>query len=161
MKYCIRCGAAASDEAASCPACGNAYGPAAPAPVLPPVVRDRPDGTVLIVMGWTGIGFGAFLFLIALAQASGRYRRRDFDDLVGGTIMTVLGSSLFHIGVLLLLVGLVIRAIWFLPGPDRKAKTPAPLPAPAPVAQPVTPAVVAPAPPPVTPPAPPPPPPTA
>lgn len=78
--------------------------------------RERPDGAALIALGWAGIGFGLFLFIILVVQAT-TPGGRDYVDGPGGIILSWIVGGLMEFGLMLLLTGLVIRAVRLIPSP--------------------------------------------
>jgi len=76
--------------------------------------RERPDGFTLIAFGWAGIGFGLFLSFILVAQAT-TPGGRDYFDTPAGFLLSWISGNLIQFGLMLLLTGLVIRAIWLIP----------------------------------------------
>jgi hypothetical protein len=69
------------------------------------------------------MGLAMFLFLAGLGQA-GRYGGGGFETLNAAASMSVafmIGVSLFKLGLPLALVGHIVRALWFLPGPAHKS----------------------------------------
>ena len=117
MNHCVKCGFELDDAATACGNCG--WGMEAGAGG---VLRKRSDGSSMIGFGWCGIAFGILFTIIGMFPGGGG----TYDGAYGIPPPTyhlgwvVIGGGLFNLGLLLLLAGFIIRAIWFLPGPDRK-----------------------------------------
>ena len=128
MKNCINCGAAAPNNAPACGQCGRAFafvsGGRAQEVQLPDIsgLRERPDGSRLLTLGWVFLALGVLMFVLAISS-TGRstYYDPDLDALARQWTFTMLSGGFFGLSLVLLLAGLIVRAIWFLPGPDYKA----------------------------------------
>jgi hypothetical protein len=112
MKECPRCGAQLDDEVQACTYCGrNLDGEPASVATLAvqPEAYRRPDGSTLIGSGITLGALGAILSLVAASS-----------DLLGAWAMVILAFACFQLGLFLGVAGLIIRALWFLPGDELK-----------------------------------------
>lgn len=67
---------------------------------------ERPDGSQATAIGWTLIAAG----LLAIFFAAGA---ETFEGMVWGALVANLGIGL---GIILLSLGYLVKAIWFLPG---------------------------------------------
>lgn len=116
MTHCAKCGFELNDAATVCGNCGWDKEAS-----LGGALRRRPDGGSLIGFGWCGIAFGGLFSLIGIFPTGGGYESgygMTQASLHWGWLM--IGGAAFNVGLLLLLVGFIIRAIWFLPGPEHK-----------------------------------------
>jgi len=120
MKKCPNCSVTSADDAVSCANCGQslaAVRQAEPAPGK--ALRRRPDGTTLMGLGGLGIGISVLLLLF-FTMSRGSESYGAYYSGGGSPVLALLAQGLFSLGVLMLLTGAIIRAIWFLPGPDSK-----------------------------------------
>jgi hypothetical protein len=124
MKKCPNCGVSTADDAASCANCGQSLASVEPVASAPGAgkVRRRPDGTTLIGFGGLSIGLSVILLLIFLfSRGNGSPGMAYYYGSGGGSwFLALLAQGLFSIGILTTLTGAVVRALWFLPGPDSK-----------------------------------------
>jgi len=72
---------------------------------------ERPDGSLVTPIGWTLIALGILGVIIGASAES-------MGGMLAGWVLANLGLGL---GVLLLSLGYLVRAIWFLPGRDIAA----------------------------------------
>lgn len=123
MKICPQCSAGNAEEAVECHKCGFRGAGTAPETVQATLnsPRTRPDGTILRILGWVMMAFGAYLFLMAFQEIRGYGGRSSMDGIVGAGLAFTLASYVFNTGLALALIGQVVRALWFLPGPQHKA----------------------------------------
>lgn len=121
MKSCMNCGADAPDDAGECAACGRPFSYVAvtgneSAPISSNrTMRRRPDGSLLLGLGAGSMGIAATALLIAMSQSA-----RTFGSVGGQLLSTWIAGGLFQLGLVLLLAGAIVRAIWFLPGAETK-----------------------------------------
>lgn len=89
--------------------------------------RQRPDGSEMIQWGWVLISLGALLLLIGLVVPT--FSDPGYSGYLSERAPTLnpwkwpliwLGIGLPNLGVVVLLVGHVVRAIWFLPGREAE-----------------------------------------
>ena len=80
---------------------------------------DRPNGSVMLPMGWSSIALGAICVLIAQGNEPTDYMGRiDPDKVANAALLMGGGEAFLQLGVLMLLAGYIVRAISFLPGKD-------------------------------------------
>ena len=124
MKKCPNCGVSTADDAASCANCGQSLASVQPVAAAPGggKLRRRPDGTTLLGLGGVSIGLSVILLLLFLfSKGNGSPGMAYYYGSGGGSpLLALLAQGLFSIGILTLLTGAVVRALWFLPGPDSK-----------------------------------------
>ena len=128
MKNCIECGAAAPDDAPACTQCGRKFSfvsgmTSADSPVSTIAgLRERPDGSRLLLLGWIAMALGVILFFVSLSGTPrSTYYGPDIDELARQWMFATMSAAFFGLSLVLLLAGIIVRAIWFLPGPDFKA----------------------------------------
>jgi hypothetical protein len=130
MKNCMDCGTPAPDEAPACEQCGRKYafvsGASSSDFTADDVseLRERPDGGRLLTLGWILLALGVVMFVVAISS-TGRstYYGPDLDAMARQWTFTMISAGLFGLSLVLLLAGIIVRAIWFLPGPDYKARS--------------------------------------
>jgi hypothetical protein len=84
-------------------------------------LRRRPDGTTLMGLGGMSIGLAVILLLFFMfSRGNGSPGMAYYGSGGGSWLLAILAQGLFSIGILALLTGAVVRALWFLPGPDSK-----------------------------------------
>jgi hypothetical protein len=122
MKNCPNCSAPNADDATACAGCGQAFAPLQQPATARGTLRRRPDGTTLMGLGWSGIGLSVILFLFFLiSRGNGSAEMAYYAGSGRGSVfLLLLAQGLFSVGLLTLLTGAVVRALWFLPGPDNK-----------------------------------------
>lgn len=144
MKNCANCGAAAMDDVENCIQCGREFayrgslnlkpdtealsldhgerpdqdtrGDFVADPWIGSGNNNRPDGKILIGTGWTLLVFGILIAFVSLSVDTGTYGTRDIEKIAMSWNLLLGGGALAQIGFMNLLVGFVVRAIWFLPG---------------------------------------------
>lgn len=86
----------------------------------------RPNGSGQIVCGWWCIAIGAIVAISAASMSVTTLGGEiDVDKLVQSRTYLLWGASLTGFGSLLLGIGWIIRALYFLPGRDIDAEQPA------------------------------------
>ncbi|MDB5550054.1 MAG: hypothetical protein JWL86_38 [Rhizobium sp.] len=110
MRTCPLCGTDHPNGTAACP-CGYKFSPV-DADTPRGISYDRPTGGVVLGIGWLAFGLGAASLLLWLAAG-----RDDPGMAIVTYAVAVLGLSF---GSLMIAVGYVVRAMWFLNGTDKK-----------------------------------------
>lgn len=121
MKSCAQCRREAADDATECPNCGRAFA-AVPEPDLERPLTKRPSGEAFILGGQVFMLLGAAALLFGLVMPGAR-REYGFGELVVDPWKWRLiwgGAAAFNIALFVWAVGQIQRAIFFLPGEDRK-----------------------------------------
>ena len=120
------------EDSLACQNCGHriekaesAMNNPAPAPAGPaPSIRYRPTGGTAIVLGWICIAISAICVIVALSRMGAGTYGYGMAALYGqerAVPWVFAAGHIFDSGVFLLVVGYILRAIWFLPGPEHKA----------------------------------------
>lgn len=121
MLKCPKCGTRVEDTAAVCWNCAAEFERDESGMIVPdetPVEREtitRPHGGSLMGGGWALIAGSVLLYL--LAGTSGG----SLEAMATSWTLILLSGGLFQIGLFLAIAGIIVRAIWFLPGEDTKA----------------------------------------
>jgi hypothetical protein len=104
------------DEASSA-----ASAPPVPNPWDAPRYLARPRGDGPIVGGMVLMGLGLVLCLLNLLPEVRDYRGEiDLESAATRAWFGLAGGALFGVGLPCYLTGLIIRAMWFLPGAEKK-----------------------------------------
>lgn len=77
-------------------------------------MTERPDGSQATAIGWTLIVVGGIAIFVAAGAET-------FEGMVWGALVANLGIGL---GIILLSLGYLVKAIWFLPGREIEAAQP-------------------------------------
>jgi hypothetical protein len=113
VEICAACSSPMSSDPVSPAAAGAGSAPLA----------HRPNGTPLMVGGWVGVAIGAALGFWGHAVRGPAAAIGDSAGLDWSNQLLALAATLLWVGFAALLTGCIIRAIWFLPGSETKARS--------------------------------------
>lgn len=118
MMKCPVCDTVLVDNSASCPICSAEFEVDEGGEVVAQSkVVARSNGGALIGGGWALVAGSVLLYL--LAETSGA-SSRSLDGLATSWRLALLSGAMFQIGLFLAIAGVIVRAIWFLPGDQSK-----------------------------------------
>jgi hypothetical protein len=115
MTHCVKCGFELEDAGTACSNCGWDKEASRGG-----VLRKRPDGGSLIGFGGCGIVLGVIFSLIGMFPSGGTYVGYGVTQPTYHFGWALIGGALLNVGLLVLLAGFIVRALWFLPGPEHK-----------------------------------------
>ena len=132
MSTCEKCGAPKDAGAFVCQSCGHSSADLEAPPKPSPQIKEgrtstsiyRPTGGAFIVSGWVFMGLSVAAWLVGRVLLGTLSSARSFSDvgqgLAIGTWLQESAGALFGYSIFMLAAGYVIRAIWFVPGPEEK-----------------------------------------
>jgi len=123
MMKCPQCDSLVEDHAKSCWNCFAEFeiseggGGAAANDSDQPLIR--PNGGALMGIGWALVAGSILVFFLGGSTGSGA---RSTSGAAAGWLLILLSGAMFQVGLFMALAGTIVRAIWFLPGEDRKKR---------------------------------------
>lgn len=108
MKHCLNCGTEADNDAASCLECNRPFASTGGMGEPGAAYASRPTGQLQLNLA---AAFAILTLVAGLAALETSYQ----------WAAVILAGAFFSLALILWLTGMVLRAIWFLPGDDTRA----------------------------------------